>query len=340
MLFKVVSTCNIPFAVDERVYDGVADIHYINQPCHTEDEIIAAAHDANTVVIGHEPYTKKVITALKDCRLMATPKTGYDNIDVAAATEEGICVSNISGVSSEEVSDQAMALLLACARKLFREDKAVRAGQWRSIHGPEMEAIWKGILPLRGQTIGLIGFGKIPRALVPKAKGFGLKVLVYDPYVPDEVIRESDVERVELEYLLRTSDYVSLHSALTTENHHMLGRDQIALMKQNAYLINTARGPLVDEAALYDALLKDSIAGAGLDCLEVEPARMDNPILKLENVIVTGHSGHYSDITAATLRRRPLEDSQRIIAGQWPLGWLNPEVKEKYLARWGGNKNS
>jgi len=337
--FKIVSTCNIPFAVDERVYDGARGIHYINTPCHTEDEIIAAAHDANAVVIGHEPYTRKVITGLKDCRLMATPKTGYDNIDVAAATEEGICVSNISGVSSEEVSDQAMALLLACARKLFREDKAVRAGQWRSIHGPEMEAIWKGILPLRGQTIGLVGFGKIPRALVPKAKGFGLKVLVYDPYVPDEVIREFGVERVELEYLLKTSDYVSLHSALTDENRHMLGRAQIGLMKQNAYLINTARGPLVEEAALYDALVNGKIAGAGLDCLEVEPARMDNPVLKLDNVIVTGHSGHYSDITAATLRRRPLEDSQRIIAGQWPLGWLNPEVKENYIARWGGNKN-
>jgi D-3-phosphoglycerate dehydrogenase / 2-oxoglutarate reductase len=336
MPFKLVSTCNIPYAVDEGVYDGATDVQYVNQPCHTEDEIIAAAGDASAVVVGHEPYTRKVINGLKSCRLMATPKTGYDNIDVAAATEAGICVSNISGVSSEEVSDQAMALLMACARKLFREDKAVRAGQWRSIHGPEMEAIWKGILPLRGQTVGLIGFGQIPRALVPKAKGFGLNVLVYDPYISDDVSQKFGVERVELEYLLKTSDYVSLHSALTTDNRHMLGRDQIALMKPNAYLINTARGPLVDEAALYDALLNGSIAGAGLDCLEVEPARMDNPILKLDNVIVTGHSGHYSDVTAATLRERPLVDSRRIMAGQWPLGWLNPEVKEKYLARWAG----
>lgn len=335
MSFKVVSTCNIPFAVDERVYDGLKGIHYLNHPCDTEDEIIAVAHDANAVVIGHEPYTRKVITGLRECRLMVTPKTGYDNIDVAAATETGICVSNISGVSSEEVSDHAMTLLLACARKILREDKAVRAGQWRSIHGPEMEAIWKGILPLRGQTLGLIGFGKIPRALVPKAKGFGLKILVYDPYVPEEVTREMDVTRVELEYLLRESDYVSLHSALTAENRHMLGRAQIGLMKRSAYFINTARGPLVDEAALYDALRKGEIAGAGLDCLEVEPARMDNPILKLDNVIVTGHSGHYSDITVATLRRRPLEDARRIMAGQWPVGWLNPEVKAKYIARWG-----
>jgi len=336
--YKIVSTCNIPYAVDEAVYAGAAGIEYVNRPCHTEDEIIAAAADADTVVVGHEPYTRKVAEALTRCRLMATPKTGYDNIDVAAATEAGICVSNISGVSSEEVSDQAMALLLACARKIPREEKTVRAGLWRSIHGPEMEAVWKGILPLRGQTVGLVGFGQIPRALVPKAKGFGMDVLVYDPYISDDIINKLDVERVELDELLRRSDYVSLHSALTADNLHMLGREQIALMKPTAYFINTARGPLVDEAALLEALQNGAIAGAGLDCLEVEPARMDNPILELDNVIVTGHSGHYSDITVATLRRRPLEDSQRIMAGQWPLGWLNPEVEAGYTAKWGGGK--
>lgn len=338
MPFKIVSTCNIPFAVDEAVYAGVTGIDYVNHPCHTEDEIIAVTGDADAVVIGHEPYTRKVVTALANCRLMVTPKTGYDNVDVAAATETGICVSNISGVSAEEVSDQAMALLLACARRIPREDKAVRAGQWRSIHGPEMEAIWKGILPLRGQTIGLIGFGQIPRALVPKAKGFGLHVLVYDPYIADDVAPKLGVERVSLEDLLPRSDYVSLHSALTGDNLHMLGKAQIALMKPTAYLINTARGPLVDEAALLAALQSGAIAGAGLDCLEVEPARMDNPILELDNVVVTGHSGHYSDITAATLRRRPLEDSQRIMAGQWPTGWLNPEVEAAYTAKWAGRR--
>jgi len=336
VLFKVVSTCNIPFAVDVGVYRGIKGIEYVNVPCHTEEDVISAAREANAVVVGHEPYTRKVIASLKNCRLMTTPKTGYDNIDVTAATEEGICVSNISGASSEEASDQTMALLLACARRLLREDKAVRAGKWRSIHGPEMEAIWKGILPLRGQTIGLVGFGKIPRALVPKAKGFGLRIIVYDPYAPEEMIRELGVERVGLEQLLRESDYVSIHSALTKDNRHMIGEAQISLMKRGSYLINTARGPLIDEAALYDALAKGIIAGAGLDVLEVEPARMDNPLLKLENVIVTGHSGHYSDRSVAVVRGRAAEDVQRIIDGQWPIAWVNPEVKEKYLAKWGG----
>jgi len=144
-----------------------------------------------------------------------------------------------------------------------------------------------------------------------------------------------EVERVGLKRLLEESDFVSIHSALTKDNYHMLGKDQFGLMKRNAYLINTARGPLVDEKALYEALVNGNIAGAGLDVLEVEPARMDNPLLMLDNVIVTGHSGHYSDLAIATIRKRPAEDVERIMTGEWPISWINPEVKGKYLARWG-----
>jgi D-3-phosphoglycerate dehydrogenase len=337
-MFTVVSTCNIPFVVDERVFDKVKGIRYVNKPCHSEEAITAVAASASAVVVGHEPFTRKVIDGLTDCRLLVTPKTGYDNIDVAAATEKGICVSNVSGASTEEASDQTMALLLACARKLFKEDKAVRAGQWKSIHGPEMEAIWRGILPLRGRTLGLIGFGKIPRGLVPKAKGFSLKILVYDPFVSDDLLHENGVERRELNQLLVESDFVSIHCALTRDNYHLVGREQIKFMKRSAYLINTARGPLVDEKALYDALVGGAIAGAALDVLEVEPVRMDNHLLQLDNVIITGHSGHYSDLAIATIRRRPAEDVERVMNGQWPISWINPEVKTKYISRW-GDKN-
>lgn len=337
MSFKVVSTCNIPFVVKdlgERI-KGLAGVDFVDKPAHTEEAIISAASDANAVVIGHEPYTGKVIASLQSCRLMTTPKTGYDNIDVSAATEAGVCVSCVAGVSSEEVSDHAMALLLACARKIVRLDKAVRAGVWRSIHGPEMEEIWRGIVPIRGQTLGLIGFGQIARALVPKAKGFGLKILAYDPHVSAAVMEEMGVEAAGLERLLKESDLVSLHTALTAQNRHMLGDGQFQLMKPTACLINTGRGLLVDEAALYQALTTGAIAGAGLDVMEVEPLKLDNPLLKLENVIVTGHSGHYSDMAIANIRQRPVEDVSRIMSGEWPRGWINPQVKEKYLARWG-----
>jgi len=337
MSFKVVSTCNIPFVVKglgERLKE-VGGVEFVDKPAHSEEEIIAAASDADAVVIGHEPYTRRVINSLKSCRLMSTPKMGYDNMDVAAATEAGICVSCVAGVSAEEVSDHAMALLLAGARKLVRLDKAVRAGVWRSIHGPEMEAIWQGIVPLRGQTLGLIGLGQIARALVPKAKSFGLRILAYDPYVPTKVMNELGVEAVELNRLLQESDFVSIHTALTAENRHMLGAEQLKLMKPTAYLINTGRGLLVDEEALYSALTRGDIAGAGMDVMEVEPVNLDNPILKLDNVIVTGHSGHYSDMAIASIRQRPVEDVSRIMSGEWPQGLINTEVKDKYLARWG-----
>ena len=335
MSFKVVSTCTIIFHIDKEGFRKLSGVEFVEKPSPTEDEIISAAHDADAVVIVLEPYTRRVIDSLKSCRLIATVQTGYGNIDVAAATEAGICVSRVPAVSAEEVSDHAMALLLACARKVFRLDKAVRTGEWQSVHGPEMGEIWRGIKPIRGQTLGLIGFGLIPRTLVPKAKGFGLRILAYDPYVPADVMDKMGVEAVELNRLLQESDFVSVHAALTSENRHMLGQEQFKLMKSTAYLINTGRGALVDENTLYAALTQGSIAGAGLDVTEVEPVKLDNPILKLDNVIFTGHSGHYSDVSAENYRRRPVEDVSRIMSGEWPQGLVNPEVKERFIARWG-----
>ena len=339
MSFKVISTCNIPFVVKnlgER-YKALEEVEFVNKPCLTEEDIISNASDANAVVVGAEPYTRKVIESLKSCRLIATPKMGYDNIDIAAASEAGICVSCVAAISTEEVSDHTMALLLACARKLFKVEKGVRAGVWRSIHGPEMEAIWQGILPVRGQTLGLIGFGQIPRALVPKAMGFGLRILVYDPYVTREATEDMGVEAVDFDYLLQESDFVSVLCSMTPENRHMLGAEQFKKMKPTAYLINTARGPLVDEKALYTALTGGEIAGAALDVIEAEPIGMDNPLLELDNVIITGHSGHYSDRAIANIRHRPFEDVSRILTGEWPRGWVNPEVKDNYVAKWGNH---
>ena len=198
-----------------------------------------------------------------------------------------------------------------------------------------MEETWSGIVPIRGQTLGLIGFGGIARALVPKAKGFSLRILAYDPYVPAEVMDKMGIEAVGLDRLLKESDFVSVHCALTSENRHMLGAEQLKLMKPTAYLINTARGPLVDEEALYAALTRGDIAGAGLDVTEVEPINMDNPLFELDNVVFTGHSAHYSDISAANYRRSPVEDVSRIMSGKWPTGWVNPQVEAKFIATWG-----
>lgn len=335
MSFKVISTTTIAFHIDKEGFRKLDGVEFFDRPSTTEDEIIEAAHDADAVVIVLDPYTRRVIDSLKSCRLITTAKTGYGNIDIAAATEAGICVSRVPAASAEEVSDHAMALLLACARRLFRLDKAVRTGEWHSVHGPEMGELWRGIKPIRGQTLGLIGFGLIPLAVVPKAKGYGMKIMAYDPFVSAEAMTAVGVESVNLDRMLKESDFISVHAALTADNLHMLGTKQFKLMKPTAYLLNTARGALVDEVALYNAIIQGEIAGAGLDVTEIEPTNLDSPLLKLSNVIFTAHSGHYSDVSAETYRNRPVEDVTRIMAGKWPRGMINPEVKEKYITRWG-----
>jgi D-3-phosphoglycerate dehydrogenase len=285
-----------------------------------------------------QPFTRKVIQKLNKCKLIHNLGLGYEGIDIAAATEHGICVSWPAGYCLEEVSDHTMALILACARKLLRQYNAVKAGKWTSLEKPEIRLkLWPPMFRLRGQTLGIIGFGNIARTLVPKAKGFGLRIIVYDPYVPSEIFKEYGVESVDFDFLLQNSDYISVHTALTPETRHMLGMKEFKKMKPSAFLINTARGEIIDEQGLYVALTEGYIAGAGLDVLEDERSGIipDHPLLKLDNVIVTPHSAHYSEESALEIRCRPFEEISRIIEGEWPRHFLNPQVKEKFINRWG-----
>ncbi|OGO24202.1 MAG: hypothetical protein A2144_13090, partial [Chloroflexi bacterium RBG_16_50_9] len=312
MSFKVVYISNTPIDLDKESFAKLG-VDYSETPVSGEDDIIAATSDADAVIGRDGPFNRKVISSLKKCRLIMTPKIGIDNIDVAAATEMGICVANQRGLSAEEVSDHAMILLLASARKILKLDKMVRTGGWRVFHGREMQAVWRGISQIKGQTLGLVGFGAIPRAMVPKAKGFGMRVVAYDKYVAADVMKKMGVEAMELNQLLKESDYVSVHAPLTPETRHMMGLAQFKMMKPSAYFINTARGPVMDETGLLEALTKGYIAGAGLDVFEVEPVKMDNPLLKLDNVIVTGHSGFYSDQMWAEQAQIPAQEVARIM---------------------------
>jgi D-3-phosphoglycerate dehydrogenase len=312
-------------------------VEFCNKPSPTEEEIIASAQDADAVIVVVEPYTRRVIESLNSCRLICTPKMGYDNIDISAATKAGICVSCAPSASIEEVSDHTVALIMTCARKVSRLNDVVRSGIWKSLHGSEMEEIWQGIAPIRGQILGLIGFGRVSRAIVPKTLGLGFNILVYDPYVDSVAIKNAGVKSVEFTQLLKESDFIAIQCSLTDENRHMLGEEQFKQMKPTAYLINTSRGALVDEAALYKALSQGIIAGAGLDVTETEPINKHNPLLELDNVIFTGHSAHYSDDVALYVRQKPVDDVSRIISGKWPEGWINPEVEAKYISRWRNN---
>ena len=306
-------------------------------PCETDEELIAATQDAEAVI----PLwlTRKVISKLPGCKLIHNVGTGYDGIDVEAATDYGICVSFSGDYCSEEVSEHVMALILACARKLTRLDRAVRAGSWTvDKHSEEYSKIiqiWSPTFRIKGQTLGIVGFGRIARLIVAKALGFELRVIAFDPYVSSNVFKESGVESVTLDTLLRESDYISVNAALTEENRHLMGIEEFRKMKPTAYFINCARAGLVDEEALYIALSNGYIAGAGLDLVEGESLSVDYPLLKLENIIITPHASYYSEYSNVEIKRRVYEQIGQIFRGDWPTWLINPEVKEKFLERWG-----
>ena len=307
--------------------------------CATEEELISACSEADAVIalgIRITPgyiFNLKVIENLNKCRLIALTGIGYDNVDISAATEKGICVANVPYYCLEEVSDHAMALILACARKFYQLLPDIKSGKW-STQADYLSAL-KPLYRLSGQTLGIIGFGSIARTLVPKAKAFGFRIIAYAPHVPSILFKTFKVESVELDQLLKESDFVSMHTALTSENKHMMGLEQFKRMKPTAYFINTARGELVDEKALYTALSEGLIAGAGLDVLESEPPGLDNPLLKLSNVLITGHFAYYSEESREELFRWPWEEVARVLQGEWPQGLVNPQVKERFSVKWG-----
>ena len=333
MPFKVVMiVANRLIPHNEEDYRRIG-VEFITLPCQTEDEIIAATQEADAVITMMRPFTRKVIERLSKCKLIYNLGTGYEAIDIRAATEHGIYVSYPGDYCTEEVAEHTMALILACARKLFLLDKAVRDGKWDSYEKKEIRLkILPPMFKLKGQILGLIGFGRIPQRLVPKAKGFELRIIAFDPYVSSSAFETLGVESVSFDYLLKSSDYVSVHAAFTPKAWHMIGIDQFKMMKHTAYIINCARGEFIDEQALYLALTQGYIAGAALDVLERESVGLDHPLLRLENVIITAHSAYYSEQSVLKYRQRPYEEIARIIKGQQPRRLLNPEVKGRFEA--------
>lgn len=247
MSYKVVATSTMEYGIPEEPYKEIG-AELVKASCKTEDDIIVAAHDAEAIIsmgLTGGPFTRRVMERLARCKLIHSLGLGYENIDVDAATDEGICVSYPAGYCYEEVSDHALALIFACARKLLQQVVAVREGKWDSDLKPEIRfKIWPPMFRLQGQTLGLIGFGGIPRTLAAKARAFELKVIAYDPYINHNLGEELKVEIVNLDRLLSESDYISVHAALTTETRHMLGLREFKKMKPTAYIINTARGQL------------------------------------------------------------------------------------------------
>jgi len=329
MSFKVVMTARVLPRRDIEAYQENLGVDFQTVPCQTEDEIMAAAQDADAVITLMQPFSRRVIENLENCKLIFNAGTGFDTIDVQAATEHGICVAFPGDYCVEEVSDHAMALLLACARKITRLDRAVRAGKWSAFEKREIRGkILPPMFQLRGQTLGLIGFGKIGRTIADKAKGFGLRVIAFDPYLPPEVFKQTEVESVTFDHLLETSDFVLIQASFSPQAKHMIGMEQLRKMKPTAYIINAARGSFIDEEALYTALSEGYIAGAALDVVEAEPEGIspEHPLLTLDNVIITAHSAHYSEQSWAKYKQRIYEAVASVVNGRWPDWLINPEV--------------
>jgi D-3-phosphoglycerate dehydrogenase len=241
-----------------------------------------------------------------------------DNVDIEAATRAGIVVTKVPDYCIDEVSDHAMALLLSLVRKIPFSSARAHAGRW------EMPAVTP-IHRLRGTVLGLVGFGRIPQLVAPKAKAFGMRVMAYDPYVPLNVMEQAGVGRLEFVELLKISDYISIHSPLLPETHHLFSTEVFSQMKPGALLVNTSRGPVVDEAALARALDTKQLAGAALDVLEQEPP-VNSPLFGRENVILTPHTSFYSVESLEELQTKAAEEVVRVLCGQPPRNPVNPEA--------------
>jgi len=311
-----------------RLRLDAAGAELVEQECADEAAIMAFAASAHALISPRAPVTRRVIESLKQCRVIARPGAGTDNVDHHAATEHNIVVVYVPDFCTEEVADHTLAFILACHKKLLRLDRFVRSGRW----GFDLLAP----LPrLAGQVLGLVGFGRIAQSVARKAQTFGLKVIGYDPYQKNEVFARCQAAAAGLEELLRRSDYVSLHIPLTPQTRGMMGTKELHLMQPSAYLINCARGGVVDEPALIEALRQRTIAGAALDCLAQEPPPADHPLFALDNVILTPHSAAYSDGAMAYLREKTIEQIVDVFLGRVPQFVRNPEV----LARLATNNN-
>ncbi len=293
-----------------------AEVRVAKEP--NPDAILEVARDADAVLTTYAKVTADIISQLKRCRLIGRFGICVYNVDIPAATQAGIVVTRVPDYCLDEVSDHTMALLLALVRKIPSSNARTQAGRW------EMRAVIP-IRRLRGTVLGLVAFGHIPQLVAPKAQAFGIRVVTHDPYVSKQVAERAGVEQVEFDELLKISDYISIHTPLLPATHHLFNADVLRRMKPTAYLINTARGPIVDEAALASALDQGHLAGAALDVMEQEPPP-GSLLFGRDNVIVTPHTSYYSEESLVDLQTKAAEEVVRVLSGQAPRNPVNPEA--------------
>ena len=275
---------------------------------NAEDNMILALRDAEACIAGSEPITARVITSCPKLRVIARTGVGFDAINLPACDQARIVVATTPGVNHHAVAEHTIAMLMSLARNLPQRDRQVRRGIWEKIPTPRV----------MGRTLGLVGLGRIGRAVATRARGLGLSVLAFDPFPNREFAEQWQVELTSLDDLLSRSDFVSLHLPMDQSSRHLINADSLQRMKHGAILINTARGPLIDEVALCDALKSGHLRAAGLDVFEKEPLPLESPLLKLENVLTCGHLGgldHESQQGTLVMAAQVIIDLKE---GRWP----------------------
>ena len=297
---------------EQMAYLAGMDVEFIEKTLLSEDELIAEAGDADALLVLREPITARVLAAMPKLKVIGRFGVGLDTIDVDACTAAGVQVTNVPDSNLDEVSTHALAMILALVRRLKRFDTAVRNGRWKAL------ADGDGIIRPDRQTLGLIGFGQIGRLTARKAAAFGYKIAAYDPHMPADRIAAEGATPVSLDELVATSDIISLHVPFTSETSNILSRERIAKMRPGTILINVSRGGLIDEDALAEALTSGHIAAAGLDTLAQEPPSPDNPLLKLDNVLLSPHAAHYSTQSYAEVRSKVFADVAAVLKGEKP----------------------
>jgi D-3-phosphoglycerate dehydrogenase / 2-oxoglutarate reductase len=291
----------------------------------TEAELLELAPGADAIMTCFAQVTPSVVEAAPHLKVIGRYGVGVDNIAVNTASDRGVIVANVPAYCVDEVAEHAIALLLSLARRITRYDNAVRTGNWALATGMPIHR-------LSGRSLGIVGFGRIGRAVAARGKALGMRVMAFDPRAADETFRSQLVQRASLDELLSESDFVSLHTPLTPETHHLIDWDALNKMKPTSFVINTSRGGVIDLVALERALKSGVIAGAGLDVFEPERLPQDHPLLSVDSVVVTPHVGFYSEESIGDLQRLAAQNVAAVFEGRAPMSVVNPLVLQ--LPRW------
>jgi len=322
-LYQVVITdCDHGSIQEEQEEFDQIGAELILAQAQEEKDLILSCKEADGLLNQYALLTRRVLENLPKCKVVSRYGVGVDSVDLRAATDLGIVVANVPDYCMDEVANQTIAMLLTLIRKTAFFNQKIKSGQWDFHLGTP-------IYRTKGKTLGLIGCGKIGLEVARKISGFGAKVIAFDPYLQKT---EGGIELTDFDTVLKKSDFISIHCPLNESTRHLIGQKEFQKMEKRPIIVNTSRGPIIDETALIEALKEGRVSGAGLDVLEKEPPDPQSPLLKMDNVILSPHVGFYSEESISELKRRTAINVSNVLMGRWPGSVVNREVKGKTKA--------